>query len=223
MDKKKNYGEIIGWAFIILSLLIILTSFLVDLGFHFAAITLLILGLIFISSGNDAKSVSENSVRATATVRSMVPGFGNIYLGEIKKGICIFAVFILAIFMMILPFIVEEDIFVCVIYAIPLMIFSLVYSMVETAESCNRLNISVQNSIYELYIKDTRAAKSLTLAVFALFLLILDPLLRIELGEYDFRQLLVADVFAIIILIYAVFSYLSSRKMESDTKNHDLN
>lgn len=212
-----TYSQIIGWVIILLSIAIIIASYILELGFPFASVTLILLGIIFILVGEeDAEVDCENAngkTRDEALAKSLFPGLGNIYLEEKVKGILIMGVFGFAIVMMALPFVWGEEVVVTIVYSIPLIVFSIAYSAIETTESCNKLNLPFKGGIFELNIKNTATAKSITLAMLSLCMLAIDPLMRIELQGYDYSQLLIADVCSIFILICAVYLYINQKNV----------
>lgn len=164
----------------------------------------------------DAEIDCENAngkTRDEALAKSLFPGLGNIYLEEKVKGILIMGVFGFAIVMMALPFVWGEEVVVTIVYSIPLIVFSIVYSAIETTESCNKLNLPFKGGIFELNIKNTATAKSITLAMLSLCILAIDPLMRIELQGYDYSQLLIADVCATFILICAVYLHINQKNV----------
>lgn len=221
---SSKYLKILGWFFILLSIVIIVTSFVFNLGFPFASISLLLLGILTITINVDEEDVlyeSTSKCRDTALAKALIPGLGNIYLGEYKKGMLILCTFFFGIIMMILPFIFGEDMLACMIYALPLILFSLVYSSIEATESCNKLNLPFNNGMFELHINDTTLAKSLTFAIFSVVILLMDPYVRSGALGYDIRQLWIADVCAVILLIYSLFIYVQNKRINLKNKMNE--
>ena len=209
--------QILGSAFISLSIVIVITSYIFELGFPFASITSILLGIVFILVDEDVEMCDREvsgKTRDEALAKSLFPGLGNIYLKDRVKGILIMSIFYFAIILMILPFIWGERVVVSIIYSIPLIVFSIVYSAIEATESCNKLNLPFKGGIFELNIKDTTTAKSISLVMLSLCILVIDPLMRNELFDYDYRQLLMADICAIIILICAICMYIHHKKFK---------
>lgn len=212
-ESSTKYLRIIGCFIILLSIVIFVTSLAFDLN-PFASISLFLLGLLFIMANADGDISCESAAmtRNTALAKALVPGWGDIYLGKKLKGLLILGFFFFSIVLMILPFIVGETVVACLIYAIPMLLFSLVYSSIDATELCDKMKLPFTGGIFELHIKNTTLAKSLTFLIFSITLLLMDPYLRHEFTGYDFRQFWIADICAVIFLIYSVYLYLKNYK-----------
>lgn len=87
--------------------------------------------------------------REAAMIMAWIPGLGQAYMGDFKKGIIPLSIFILAIACIIIDLGIGTEMFLF-IYGLILYFYSAVWSSIDINEMCNKLDLEHTGSPFEM-------------------------------------------------------------------------
>ena len=107
-----------------------------------------IYGLHKLKSEKNTNAMPQKE-REAAMIMAWIPGLGQAYMGEFKKGIVPLSIFILAIACIIIDLGIGTEMFLF-IYGLILYFYSAVQSSIDINEMCNRLDLEHTGSPFEM-------------------------------------------------------------------------